>query len=250
MWAVFEAHTRGLGIQNWLQGSNNGDQSLSTIIGLKMSGHKLWGKPGPRCGILATAKKLENIQIIPVKMASSKTEKRRKIIRRRREMIRKRTRTIFNKCYELCTKTSLQVAVVTYDEIQNSYRVFRTSPMFMAAIMREIASFYPYHKWQLILTATQKCECSLVEDLVAGLTIFANNEGTYQGEESSAESNEEGDLREELEDVALEHDLLQNQEQESPPAESEVTQEQHVGHNMELMNHMVTNKLGSSSHGR
>jgi hypothetical protein len=89
----------------------------------------------------------------------------------------------------------------------------------------------------------------LVEDLVAGLTIFANNEGTYPGE-SSAESNEEGDFREELEDVALEHDLLQNQEQESPPVESEVTQEQHVGHNMELMNQMVTNKLGSSSHGR
>jgi hypothetical protein len=109
--------------------------------------------------------------------------------------------------------------------------------MFMAAIMREIASLYPYHKWQLVLTAKQKRECPLVEDLVAGLTIFANNGGTYQGE-SSAESNE-GDFREDLEDVALEHDLLQNQEQKSPPAESEVTQEQHVGHNMELMNQMV-----------
>ena len=89
---------------------------------------------------------------------------------------------------------------------------------------------------------------------MAGLTIFANNEGTYQGEESSAESDEQGmliaDLREELEDVVLEHDLLQSQEQGSPPAESEVTQEQHVSHNMEVMNQMVTNKLGSSSHGR
>jgi hypothetical protein len=88
---------------------------------------------------------------------------------------------------------------------------------------------------------------------VAGLTIFPNNEGTYQGEESSAESDEQGmliaDLREELEDVVLEHDLLQSQKQGSPLAESEVTQEQHVSH-MELMNQMVTNKLGSSSHGR
>jgi SRF-type transcription factor (DNA-binding and dimerisation domain) len=61
-------------------------------------------------------------------------------------MIRKRTRTIFNKCYELYTKTSLQVVVVTYDEIQNLYYVFRTLLMFMAAIIRKIASLYPYHK--------------------------------------------------------------------------------------------------------
>lgn len=47
------------------------------------------------------------------------------------------------------------------------------------------------------------------------------------------------DLREELEDVVLEHNLLQNKEQDSPPAEQEVTQEQHVGHNTEPINQMV-----------
>jgi hypothetical protein len=84
---------------------------------------------------------------------------------------------------------------------------------------------------------------------VARLTIFANNKGTYLGE-SSAESNKEGDFKEELEDIALKHNLLQNQEQESPLVELEVTQKQHIGHNIELINQIVTNKLGSSSYRR
>jgi hypothetical protein len=92
----------------------------------------------------------------------------------------------------------------------------------------------------------------LVEDLVAGLTIFANNEATYQ-EESNAESDEEvliTDLRDELEDAILEHDQLQNQEQDSPPAESEVMQEQQVGHNTGTdESNGRANKSGSSSYG-
>lgn len=89
----------------------------------------------------------------------------------------------------------------------------------------------------------------MVKDLVAKLIIFANNKGTYLGE-SSVESNKEGDFREELEDVALKHNLLQNQEQGSLLVELEVTQKQHVGYNIELINQIVTNKLGSSSYKR
>jgi hypothetical protein len=97
------------------------------------------GNPGLRYAILATAKKLNKLWNIQIKMAS-KAKKRREIIRKRREMIRKRSRTLFHKGYELHTKTNVQVAVITYDAIQNSYRVFRTSPTFMAANMRKMAS--------------------------------------------------------------------------------------------------------------
>jgi hypothetical protein len=60
--------------------------------------------------------------------------------KRRREMIRKRSKTLFRKGYELHKKTSVQVAVITYDEIRGSYRVFRTTKTFLTAIVRKLAS--------------------------------------------------------------------------------------------------------------
>jgi hypothetical protein len=68
---------------------------------------------------------------------------------------------------------------------------------------------------------------------VAGPTTFTNNEGKYQEGESGAEEEEEDMLdariREHFENNIPGHDSLPNQEQDSPPVESEAVQNQHVG---------------------
>lgn len=60
--------------------------------------------------------------------------------RPRREMLRKRLRTVMWKSCQLSKKTQVDMAVIMYDPIRQRCRIFRSSGKFMGGLMRHIVS--------------------------------------------------------------------------------------------------------------